>query len=120
MEDFILKYEDALASQQWINISPLIAEDACVVFSDGSIHQGKAQIKIAFERNFKIIKNEHYEIKNICWIKKEENFGVYLFDFYWTGFIDGESYSGNGMGTSVLMKMEEKWCLLSEHLAKKV
>ena len=118
-ETFIKSYELALATQNWHKIEPLVSESICVTFSDGSVHLGKNKVQTAFENNFSKIKNETYQIKNVRWIRKEENFAVYLFDFSWTGIVNGKSASGNGIGTSVLVKEGSSWKLLTEHLGRK-
>ena len=39
-EEFVLAYGQALGTQSWTNVEPLIHEDACVTFSDGIVHKG--------------------------------------------------------------------------------
>lgn len=119
-EDFIKAYEAALATQDWKNITPLVSESVSVTFSDGNVHFGKSKVQAAFEHNFSLIKSEAYSIKNVQWLSKEENFAVYLFEFYWTGIINGKSVSGSGVGTSVLIKEDHQWKLLTEHLGRKL
>jgi len=118
-EDFIKNYERALATQDWGNVGPLIHKDASVTFSNGTVHQGKAAVKVAFERNFDLIKNEAYRVENIRWLLKNESTAVYLFDFFWKGIINNQSVEGSGIGTSVLIREAGKWLLLTEHLGKK-
>ena len=119
VEGFIKSYEVALGSQDWEVVEPLISENASVIFSDGTVHLGKANVQKAFERNFSVIKNEEYIIKNVKWLAREELYAVYLFNFMWTGIINGKSVSGSGYGTAVLRKEEGKWELLTEHLGRK-
>lgn len=69
-EDFIPTYEKALATQDWKNVGPLIANEASVTFSDGVVHKGKDNVQSAFEKNFATIKSEHYKISNLHWVKK--------------------------------------------------
>lgn len=115
-QSFILQYEKALATQNWEDVAPLIAENAVVTFSNGQIHKGKAAIKIAFERNFSLIKSEKYSIKNIHWIQQNESMAAYTFDFYWAGIVNEQLIKGAGRGTSVLVFENGKWVLLVEHL----
>jgi len=117
-EEFIKAYENALATQNWELVEPLISSDASVTFSDGTVHIGKEKIQIAFENNFTRIKNEEYSIQNITWLKKEKAFAVYLFQFYWTGLVNEKFISGKGIGTTVIINEKEKWKLLTEHLGK--
>jgi len=118
-EEFIKTYEAALATQNWMHIAPLISSNAAVTFSNGTVHKGVPKIRSAFERNFEIIKNEKYTISNVRWLKKEKTYAVYLFDFSWVGIINHKKVAGNGIGTSVIIKEQGSWKLLSEHLGKK-
>lgn len=113
---FISQYEKALATQNWGNVAPLIAENAVVTFSSGYIHKGKSAIKTAFEKNFSLIKSEEYSIKNIHWIHQNETMAAYTFDFYWAGTVNEQLMKGAGRGSSVLILENEKWVLLVEHL----
>ena len=119
-EEFITAYEFALGTQDWKNIEPLISKSICVTFSNGQVHIGKNNVKTAFENNFSQIKNEQYKIDNLRWLHQEENFAVYLFDFFWTGIVNDKAVSGNGIGTSVLIKENSNWKLLTEHLGRKL
>lgn len=116
---FIKAYEEALASQDWKQVEPLLSDEVSVSFSNGSVHIGKDAVQKAFEHNFANIKSEKYSMQNIVWLKKAQNFAVYLFEFSWTGIINNKPASGSGIGTSVLVKEEGKWKLLSEHLGSK-
>lgn len=119
-EEFIKSYEKALGTQNWEVVEPLISENVSVTFSDGRVHIGKENVQKAFERNFSLIKNEKYSVDNIKWLVKDKKYAVYLFEFNWTGIIESKSVSGNGIGTSVLIKEDAKWKLLTEHLGRKL
>ena len=118
-EEFIRVYEQALASQDWRNVEPLVHENACVTFSNGAVHKGKMEVKRAFEKNFSLIKDEEYSISNVHWVMKGSETAVYLFDFNWSGMINDKPASGAGQGTSVLIKENDQWQLLVEHLGPK-
>lgn len=122
-KEFITAYECALAAQDWSRVEPLVHPDACVTFSNGTVHQGKPAVEAAFTRNFSVIKSERYAISNIRWITKTDSLAVYLFDFAWTGIIHGERASGAGRGTAVLCRDgdgdDDGWKLLVEHLGPK-
>ncbi len=117
-EDFIKEYEQALKSQDWLQVDPLFHEKVCVTFSSGTLHEGKPQVKIAFEKNFAAIKSEEYQMSNVRWIMKTESLATYLFDYNWKGIINGKRIMGNGIGTSVLLKENDRWVLLTENLHK--
>ena len=114
--EFIGLYEAALATQSWDAVSPLIHDDASVVFSDGSVHRGKEAVRVAFERNFHTINDEVYRIANVHWLLESDDCAVYMFDFFWTGTVAGEKVEGAGRGTSVLVFEGDQWKLLAEHL----
>lgn len=116
-EDFITAYSSALATQEWKHVEHLIHTDACVTFSNGSVNKGISEIKWAYERNFSIIKSEQYAISNIHWVNKTDETAIYLFEFNWTGSIDGQLVSGKGCGTAVIIYDGNNWKLLVEHLS---
>ena len=120
LEDFIRLYELALASQQWSLVDPLVHQDVCVTFSNGAVHRGKAAVRSAFETNFASIEDESYRMSNIHWILRSRDVAVYLFDFHWTGRIDGREARGGGRGTSVLVRDGDDWKLLAEHLGPRL
>lgn len=118
-EEYIKNYEQALATQDWSQVEPLIHEDACVTFSNGAVHKGRTEVRKAFEKNFSLIKDETYVITNVHWVLRSLETAVYLFDFNWNGIINDQPASGSGRGTSVLIKENDKWKLLVEHLGPK-
>lgn len=118
-KDFITKYENALASQDWEMVEPLIHPDCTVTFSDGSVHKKRAEVEKAFRRNFGLIKGEKYSISNVHWIIKTDDFAVFAFSFDWSGVINGKKLSGSGRGTSSLVRKDGMWLLVSEHLGPK-
>ncbi len=113
---FIEQYEAALGTQKWDVVSPLISAGAQVIFSDGSLHKGKDAVRAAYERNFEAIKNEDYQISNVHWLMESEDSAAYIFEFSWSGIIQGREASGSGRGTAVLILENGQWKLLAEHL----
>jgi ketosteroid isomerase-like protein len=73
-------------------------------------------VRAAYERNFQAIENETYKITNLHWLLESNDIAVYLFEFNWSGKINGQDASGAGRGTSVLIQDEGVWKLLAEHL----
>jgi len=116
LDEFIPLYEHSLASQHWHAVDPLVHDDACVTFSNGTVHVGKAAVQRAFEGNFAAIADEEYRISNIRWVHRGSEIAVYLFDFNWSGRVGGRPASGSGRGTSVLHRDDDGWRLLVEHL----
>lgn len=118
-EDFIRAYEQALGTQNWRDVEPLVHDEACVTFSNGSVHKGRAEVKAAFEKNFSLIKDETYSMTDVHWVLKSDLTAAYLFEFNWSGIINGKAAQGAGRGTSVLINEAGTWQLLVEHLGPK-
>ena len=114
-QEVLKKYELALASQDWDSVEPLMHQDVCVTFSNGTF-KGISEVKAVFERNFASIQDEECEISNLHWAHISEEKAVCLYDFSWKGIIDGEICSGGGRGTSVLISENEQWKIVTEHL----
>ncbi len=114
--DFVTAYESALATQDWSVVEPLLHRNVSMTFSDGSVHKGKEAVREAFERNFRSISDEDYRMTDVYWVLQSHETAVYLFDFHWTGNINGRSAGGKGRGTSVLVREAGEWLLLAEHL----
>lgn len=115
-DEFLRRYERALASQEWAQVAPLVHDDANVTFSDGSVHRGKEAVRAAFERNFAAIEDERYEVRGVHWCLRGERVAVCQFEFAWSGRVQGRPASGAGRGTSVLVSDGQSWRLLVEHL----
>ena len=118
-EELIRAYEQALATQNWMNVDPLVHENACVTFSNGTVHKGNPAVRQSFEGNFSIIEDEKYSISNVHWVSKGSEMAVYLFEFNWSGLINDQPASGSGIGTCVLVRESDRWKLLVEHLGPK-
>ena len=114
-QDLIQAYEDALASQEWENVAPLMHENVCVTFSSGTF-KGKDQVRKAFEHNFSVIEDEEYAIEDLHWAFVGKESAVCLYSFQWQGVINGQPASGGGRGTSVLVNVAGTWQIVAEHL----
>ena len=114
-QEHLKTYEQALATQLWKNIAPLMHPDICVTFNNGT-YKGIAEVEGAFRKTFDLIKDETYQITNIHWIRNDESLAVCLYNFHWSGLINGQEASGGGRGTSVLVNENGRWLILTEHL----
>ncbi len=115
-DEFVRSYEDALSTQDWSLVEPLIHADACVTFSTGTVHKGKPAVQAAYERNFAAIEGDSYRISNPHWVVRRDAVSVYVFDFDWSGRIEGRQASGSGHGTAVIIREADAWKLIAEHL----
>lgn len=116
LDDWPKAYERALATQTWSEVDPLVHDDVCATFSDGSRFNGRAAVRAAFERNFASIQDEEYVISNMTWIHRSEGHAVYVFEFRWSGVIGGKPAAGAGRGTTVLVREGDRWRMIAEHL----
>ena len=117
--NFITAYENALATQDWAEVDPLVHPNCTVTFSDGTLHRGKAAVERAFRRNFSLIESEKYVISDVHWIVKTNDFATYTFVYEWSGIMNGQQISGAGRGTSSLVREDGIWLLATEHLGPK-
>ncbi|PCE23233.1 hypothetical protein BWP39_26470 [Paraburkholderia acidicola] len=114
-ETLLTAYENALARHSWEVVAPLVHEDACFVFSDGT-YFGKAAIGSAVTANFDQIKDEHYAIKNVVWTYVSDRSAICIYDFAWSGLIAGKRGTGGGRGTTVVVREGARWLIIHEHL----
>jgi len=109
-------YERALATQRWSEVDPLVHDDVCVTFSDGRRFEGRPAVQAAFETNFGVIRDETYSVSDLRWLRRGDDHAVYVFRFAWSGVIGGKAASGAGRGTTVLVRVGDRWQMLAEHL----
>lgn len=118
LDTFPAAYEAALRSQRWERVAPLMHDEACVTFSTGAVHRGKAAVQRAFEANFAAIENEDYRISELVWRERGEDRATYTFRFAWSGRIAGQPASGSGLGTITLVRCGNRWQMAEEMLRR--
>ena len=95
----------------------LIADDAVYFWSNGSSMFGKAAIAEGLKRNFDTIQNDTYETLDVTWIVKSDDLAACVYQFRWTGEIEGKAVAGGGRGSSVLRRVHGQWRTVHEHLS---
>jgi uncharacterized protein (TIGR02246 family) len=115
--EFLSCYETATGSQDLEGTLNLIAEDAVFLFSNGTTHLGKPAIRQALAANFATIKDEIYRLSDVHWLATSDNIAACVYNFNWSGIIDGEPACGHGRGTSVIRKDKNEWLVAHEHLS---
>lgn len=113
--EFMTQYENALGTQSWAVVEPLMDDAVSVTFSTGTF-RGKEAVQKIFEHNFSVLESENYEISDLHWVHEDPTHAVCQYLFNWTGLIQGKPASGGGRGTSVLINRDGHWALLTEHL----
>ncbi len=114
-ESVLKDYERALSTQEWSAVEPLMHDDVCVTFANGTF-KGRSAVKAVFERNFSVIKNEQYSISKVFWVYKSDTTAVCLYEFNWKGLIDNKQCTGGGRGTTVMVSVKWDWKIVTEHL----
>jgi ketosteroid isomerase-like protein len=114
-EALLAEYKNALSTQRWEVVAPLIHEKACFVFTEGT-YVGKAAIEAAVRATFDLIKNENYSIVNLVWVHVSDTYAICTYDFTWSGLISGKQAAGRGRGTTVIVFDQGKWQIIHEHL----
>lgn len=95
----------------------LIADDAVYFWSNGSSMFGKAAIAEGLKRNFDVIQNDTFETLDVTWIVKSDDLAACVYQFRWTGEIEGKAVAGGGRGSSVLRRVHGQWRTVHEHLS---
>ena len=116
--ELLSEYERQLTYQDFEKAKPLIAADAEFWFNDGS-YRGIVEIGGAFRRTFDLIKDEKYWLTDVRWLQETESCATCIYQFNWTGVINGKACTGNGRGTTVTKKIEDRWMIIHEHLSRK-
>ena len=114
--EFLREYEQKTNTHRFEEVAPLIADNAIYWFSDGSFH-GKDAIKQAVERTWAFIEDEQYTIEDIQWLAHDEHTAVCVYTFRWQGNVEGQRMQGAGRGTSLLVKVNDQWQVIHEHLS---
>lgn len=116
--EFLRTYEAASAAHDLAGTLDLVDEEAVYFFSNESTHVGKAAVRQAIQANFDAIRLEQFELRNIECLLETTAAVVCLFDYHWSGEINGEVCSGSGRGTSVLRRDGDSWKVVHEHLSR--
>jgi len=98
-------------------ILSFIAQDAVFLFSNRKSHFGKDAIRRAIHRNFDIIKNEKYRVEDLEWLASSDDVAACIYEFHWSGEIDGKPAEGHGRGTAVIQRIDGEWRMVHEHLS---
>jgi ketosteroid isomerase-like protein len=116
-DEFMALYERTTGLHDLEGTLALIAEDAVYLFSDSSSHIGKPQIRTVLANNFNAISNERYQLTNLRWLAISQPLAICIYEFNWSGEIEGTPRSGHGRGTTALRRTGEGWLVLHEHLS---
>lgn len=108
-------YVEALNTHSWDRIAPHVTEDAVFIFTEDTF-TGHAAAKVAFEKTFALIQDEHFSLHDIVWTVVADDVAACRYEFRWKGLISGQESSGGGRGTTILRKIGGGWFIAHEHL----
>lgn len=118
LQAFVAELAVATNSHDFDRVAPFIHPEAIYWFTGGREFRGVDQIREAFVDTWARIQSENYIVNNVEWPLVTPSSAVYTYDFRWRGIIDGRSARGNGRGTNVLLRNEDRWQVVHEHLSK--
>lgn len=118
VEETLKAYESALATQSWDAAAEFFHENATVIFTEGT-YRGKAQVGAAIHKTFSLIKDEKFEIANLHWNLKTEQFASCTFEYEWSGTINKNRFTNLGRGTLVWINEDGRWQIINEHFGLK-
>jgi ketosteroid isomerase-like protein len=116
-DQFMRQYEAATCAHDLSATLALIADDAVYFFSDRTTHVGKPAIQLVLEQNFASISGENYRIEGLRWLATCDQVAACVYDYSWSGVINGQPASGQGQGTSVIRANAGSWLVVHEHLS---
>ena len=95
--DFMNEYEAVTNAHALDALLELIADDAIYLFSNQTAHVGKPAIRRAIQANFEA--------------------AACVYEFEWSGTVNGVLVSGQGRGTTVIRRTDGQWKVAHEHLS---
>ena len=116
---FMVRFEVALATEDFANVEPLIHPQAVFRFSGGD-HSGMAEIRTAMERTWAHeVKDERYYLTDKQVLRSGKESATVLFTWNWSG---GSPEHGPfeivGRGTVQLVRHNGAIKILLEHLSR--
>jgi ketosteroid isomerase-like protein len=107
--EFMCAYEAVTNAHDLDALLELIADDAIYLFSDRTAHIGKPAIRKAILANFEAIQGETYRIQNLKWLASSNDVAACVYEFDWSGTMNGRPVSGGGRGTTVIRCTDGQW-----------
>lgn len=116
---FMARFEAALATEDFTQVSPLIHPQAVFRFSEGD-HSGMADIRAAMERTWAIeVDDERYYLTDKRVLHSGKGAATVLFTWNWSGdSAEHGPFKITGRGTVQLVRHEGAIKILLEHLSR--
>lgn len=113
--DALAAYVAALNTHAWEQIAPHVAPNAVFLFTEATF-TGHAEARAAFAKTFALIQDEVFSLHDLVWTVVTEDVAACHYVFRWQGLIHNQPASGDGRGTSLLRKFDDRWLIVHEHL----
>lgn len=112
----LIDYINATNTHDFSEVEKCLAKDAVYWFSDNSCTT-IVEIKKYFEQAWHLVQNEVYSANNIQWLAASPEVATCIYEYRWSGLINGVHQSGRGRATNVFKQIDKKWFLIHEHLS---
>lgn len=112
----LLNYIRATNTHDFSEVEKCLADDAVYWFSDSTC-TAIAEIKKYFEQAWSIVQEEVYQANHVQWIATSSEVAACIYEYAWSGLINGVHQSGKGRATNVFKRVGGKWLLIHEHLS---
>ncbi len=117
IREFLRRYEESTNTHIFSKVSDFIHPEAIYRFTDGDFI-GIDAIQTAFESTWNSIKNETYTLSEVKVVTTDTMSASVTYEFKWSGIVDGESKSGKGRGTNIIVRDGDNFQFIYEHLSK--
>jgi len=109
-------YIEAINSRDFSQVSKLLHENA-VFYIDNKVQADLKQIAAYHEHFWNTLKDSKFWASDIDVIHSDCKCHVYLYQYKFSGYMDGKFVEGSGRSTDVFVQndMTEQWQLLHEH-----
>jgi len=109
-------YMEAINSQDFSRVSELLHENA-VFYIDKKAQTNLKQIEAYHEYFWNTVKDSKFWASDINVVHSDGKCHVYLYQYNFSGYIDGKFVEGSGRSTDVfvLNDITKQWQLLHEH-----
>ena len=116
---FMVRFEAALATEDFANVEPLIHPQAVFRFSEGD-HSGMADVRAAMERTWAFeVDDERYYLTDKRVLHSGKGAATVLFTWNWSGdSAEHGPFKITGRGTVQLVRHEGAIKILLEHLSR--
>ncbi|MGY3779081.1 YybH family protein [Isobaculum melis] len=112
----LIDYINATNTHDFSEVEKCLAQNAVYWFSDNSCTTIDA-IKEYFEQAWTTVQEEVYQADHVQWIATSSEVATCIYEYKWSGLVNGIHQSGKGRATNIFKQVDQKWLLIHEHLS---